>query len=68
MQKLWPRAPRLPKGGDDLSGIRDGCCQDFPNCRLAPRSYGVLAFGDEAFNIEHSGFPSDCRVRELIVA
>jgi hypothetical protein len=57
MQKLRPRAPRLPKGSDDLSGICDGCCQDFPHCRLAALIYGVLAFGDEAFNIEHSDFP-----------
>jgi hypothetical protein len=57
MQKLRPRASRLPKGGDDLSGIRDGSRQDFPHRRLAPLSYGVLAFGDEAFNIEHSDFP-----------
>ena len=57
MQKLRPRASWLPKGSDDLSGIRDCGCQDFLHCRLAPLGYGALAFGDEAFNIEHRDFP-----------
>ncbi len=57
MQKLRSRASWLPNGSDYLSGIRDGGGQDFPHGRLAPLSYGVLAFGDEAFNIEHRDFP-----------
>jgi len=57
MQKLRPRASRLPKSSDDLSGIRDCGRQDFPHRRLAPLSCGVFAFGDEAFNIEHRTSP-----------
>lgn len=57
MQKLRPGAPRLPKGGNDLTGICYGGGEDVSHCRLTSLGYGPLAFSDEAFNIEHSDLP-----------
>ena len=59
MQELWPRPLWLTERGNNLTGFRNCARKDVPHCGLAPLSHGVLALGDEAFNIEHSDVPHD---------